>query len=318
MSHPTNDAELPSRDDFDAVPIDQVSDNDSPLQLSPFQVPPIVLAPSPSATWLRPRSMTGAEFEAKHKNLISIIESSSAHLEHPLIKSFLDVTHETLEEFSIDGSSDLQLHLPNASEVLDFMRYRPPRNQEIYTKEYFTSPTYGFVTLMNVANIYKCDIIPMEMAQDLDLNELDKIERNISIHVFIAYLLGLSSEETHKVIDKYKKAKRFPTLLTHPPTQILVRERTPRMPPSEVKQPNDVNIGQYIPSHPQVSFSNNLQPIAPVDQTDRGALSYAKRAQYFNNSDAENAPTNPMDMTESNIATAHNPRQQFNSEYDDV
>ena len=152
----------------------------------------------------------------------------------------------------------------------------------------------------------------------MDLNELYKIERNISIHVFIAYLLGFSSEETHKVIDKCKQAKRFPTLLTHPPTQTLVRERTPRMPPSEVKQLNDLKIGQYMPGHPQVSFSNNLQPIAPVDQTDRAALAYARRAQYSNKSGAENASINPMDMTESNIAAAHNPRQQFNSEYDDV
>ena len=228
MSHPTNgfdaelssgndfDAELSSGNDFDAVPIGQVSGNDSPLESNPFDVSSIVVAPSPSATLRRLSAMTEAEFQAKHKRLTSRIEYSSSRHENSLIKSFFDVAHETLEEFSIDGSSDLQLHLPNASEVLEFMRDRLPPNQEIYTKDYFTSPTYGFVTLMNVANIYECDIIPMEIAEDLDLSELDKIERNISIHVFIAYLLGLSSEETHKVIDKYKQAKLFPTPLTHP------------------------------------------------------------------------------------------------------
>ena len=73
-----------------------------------------------------------------------------------------------------------------------------------------------------------------------------------------------------------------------------------------------------MPVHPQVSFSNNLQSTAPVDQTDRGALAYAKRAQYSFKSDPANAPTNPTDMTESNIAASHNPRQQFNSDYDNV
>ena len=77
---------------------------------------------------------------------------------------------------------------------------------------------------MKVDKIYECDIIPKEMSEDLDLSELDKIERNISIHVFMAYLLGLTSEETHKVNDKCKQAKRFPTLLTHTPTQILLLE----------------------------------------------------------------------------------------------
>ena len=289
MSHATNgvDAELSSGNAFDAIPINQVSGNDSPLESSPFDVSSILIAPSPSSTWLRLSAMNEAEFQT-NKRLTSRIVSSSSRLENSLIKSFLDVDHETLEAFPIDGSSHLQFHLPNASEVLDFMRDRLPPNQEFYTKEYFTSPTYGFVTLMNVANIYECDMIPVEMAEELDLNELNKAERNISVHVFFAYLLGLSSEQTYKVID--------------PPPQIVVLERTPRMPQSDFKQPNDVTIGQLMPGHPQVIFSNNLQPIAPVDQTDRGALAYAKPAQYFNNSDAENASTNPMDMTESNIA----------------
>ena len=143
---------------------------------------------------------------------------------------------------------------------------------------------------MNVANINECNMIPMEMSDDLDLNEIDKIERNMYILVFIAYVLGLSSEETHKVIDKYKQAKRFPNLLTHPPTQILVRDRAPRSFPTEVKKPDDVKIGQYMPVHPQFIFFNNLQRTATVDKTDGGALAYAKRVQCSIMSDPGNEP----------------------------
>ena len=99
MSDPTNGvgAELSSGNDFDAVPIDQVFGNDSPLESSSFDVSSIVIAPSPSSTWVRLSAMTETEFQAKHERLTSRIEFVSSRLENSLIKSFFDVAHETIE-----------------------------------------------------------------------------------------------------------------------------------------------------------------------------------------------------------------------------
>ena len=99
---------------------------------------------------LHQSAMTEAELQAKHKRLTSRIESSSSRPEISPIKLFLDVAHEMLEEFSIDGSSDLQLHLSNVFEVLEFIRDRLP-----LTKKSIYEGVLNFSNVL-ICHTYEC------------------------------------------------------------------------------------------------------------------------------------------------------------------
>ena len=74
---------------------------------------------------------------------------------------------------------------------------------------------FGFA-MLDLCEVYKCASIPTEQLEFLDQIDLEKEDRSIMTHLFIAQVLGLESSGMHSVLDRDKKTKRFPSLFTLP------------------------------------------------------------------------------------------------------
>ena len=76
----------------------------------------------------------------------------------------------------------------------------------------------------DVCKFYKCASIPTENLEFLELSDLEKEDRIIMTHLFIAKVLGLDSSGMHSVLDRQKKTKLFPSLFTPPTSSTLDEE----------------------------------------------------------------------------------------------
>ena len=135
----------------------------------------------------------------------------------------------------------------------------------IYTTDYFDTPMYGFSVLYDLCKLYKCASIPTEKLEFLDLTDLEKEDRSIMTHMFIAQVPGLDSSAMRSVLDRHKKTKRFPSLFS-PPT------------PSNLEEESDNDrVVSFVPNEqtPQaapVTPAGSIPPVSDVTSVNSGGI----------------------------------------------
>ena len=161
--------------------------------------------------------LTKSQATERYSNLVRKSEGSSPVTENELVTTFLNVFSATLSMWSLKGSGSTSVSPSSPRLVLIHIRDHLPSLNSIYTTDYFDTPVYGFSMLYYLCKLYKCAIIPTEKLEFLDLSDLEREDRSIMTHLFIAQVLGLDSSAMRSVLDRHKKTKRFPFLFT-PPT----------------------------------------------------------------------------------------------------